>query len=102
MRPCQLRYYTRERESTAEHAEAAEKFKHGNISREIPCVLGALGGEKSWQLQATPCRCANGTTRSCIRLGPRLRTRRRRIRSSKSAGAYLPLARKTSACESWS
>jgi hypothetical protein len=58
-------------------------------------ILGTSEGR-----QAAPVRCEKCAGRSCIRFGPRLRTRSKRIRSSKSAGAYIPRARNTSACDS--
>jgi hypothetical protein len=51
--------------------------------------------ENPWRgLQAAPAWPADW---AWARLGPRLRTRSRRIRSSKSTGVYIPLGRKTSA-----
>src|ERR1700676_1460819 len=51
---------------------------------------------------ATPIWRGTSGVRGCMRLGPRFRTSKSRTRSNRFTGAYIPLVRKTSACESWS
>src|SRR5436305_2261902 len=94
--PMQIRYYTTERAVNRRGRKGRREVQTKEILKVFPGGPGIFGGENG---QAAPWRCEKVAGRCCIRLGPRLRTRSRRIRSSKSAGAYMFRARKTSACD---
>jgi len=61
-------------------------------------AAGANGVEARYPVE----RSLAGSSTLATRFGPRLRMSSKRIRSSSSTGAYIPLGKKTSACVVWS